>query len=142
MEYFTYANTFRISTRGFTDIINISPNVIEIVKESGLYNGSALVFCPSSTSGITTIEYESGCIEDLKRYFEAVAPQNFEYLHNLKWGDGNGFSHLRSAITSPSFTFPVLESEAILGDWQQIIFIDFDNSPRQRDIIVQVYGER
>ncbi len=132
---------FGLKTKGFCHIIDITEDVFDIIKESGIINGSALVFCPSSTSGITTIEFESGAVNDLKEYFERSVPENIVYKHNLKWGDGNGFSHVRSALLKPSFTFPIVEGRAFLGTWQQIVFVDFDNRNRERKILVQINGE-
>ncbi len=136
-----YNYDFEIETRGFTDIVNISGKVFEQINKCSITNGSVLVFSPGSTSGITTIEYESGCVADLKRFFESIAPSSLDYSHNMKWGDGNGFSHIRSAITKTGFVFPVIDGRPALGTWQQIVFIDFDNSARRRRIIVQVTGE-
>ncbi len=130
-----------VSTRGFNDIVDISALVFEKVKESKIKNGNVLVFCPGSTCGITTIEYESGCISDFKDFFERNAPQNIEYKHNLRWGDGNGFSHVRAALLKASFVFPIIENEPVLGTWQQIVLVDFDNNPRNRKVIVQITGE-
>lgn len=132
---------FHLDTRGFTDVKDISNTVIGYISESGIENGNVLVFCPGSTGGITTIEYESGVVSDLKDYFEHVAPKDIEYQHNLKWGDGNGFSHVRSAALKPSFTFPIVDGEPFLGTWQQIVFVDFDNKSRKRKILVQIMGE-
>ncbi len=132
---------FYQETQGFTDIIDITTQIRKIIDGCSISNGTVLVFCPGSTAGITTTEYESGCLQDLKDFFERVAPVNGEYTHNLRWGDGNGYAHLRSSVIKPSFSFPVIDGEAILGTWQQIIFIDFDNKGRNRKIYVQVCGE-
>ena len=132
---------FSLKTKGFNDIIDISQNVLKLIKESNITNGNALVFSPGSTCGITTIEYETGAVEDFKRFFERIAPQNLEYNHNMRWHDGNGFSHVRAALLKSSFVFPIIDSKPILGTWQQIVFVDFDNCFRTRDIIVQVNGE-
>ncbi len=131
----------KIQTIGFCDIIDITERVINAIHKSKIHDGIVLVFCPSSTSGITTLEYEPGCIQDLCDYMESAAPLNAEYQHNLKWQDGNGFSHLRSAIMPASFTFPLIKGEPVLGAWQQIVFVDFDNKTRYRNIMVQVNGE-
>ena len=133
--------SFSVTTKGYNDIVDISANVLEQIKSSGVVNGNALVFCPGSTCGITTLEYESGCIADLKQYYEAVAPMKKEYKHNERWGDGNGFSHVRAAITKSNFIFPIINGAPALGAWQQIVLIDFDNHKRSRSIIVQIIGE-
>ncbi|MFP4369135.1 MAG: secondary thiamine-phosphate synthase enzyme YjbQ [Candidatus Kapaibacterium sp.] len=133
--------SFGISTKGFTDIRDISEKVLEFINNSGIKNGSVLVYSPGSTCGITTLEFEPGCVRDLKQYFERAAPEDDNYAHNERWGDGNGFSHVRAAMTKSFFQFPVIDSIPVLGTWQQIIFIDFDNKSRNREIIVQIQGE-
>ncbi len=133
--------TIQLSTRGNADVLDITPNVAAAVRESGLANGIVTVFCPSSTSALTTIEYESGCISDLRRLFDEIAPPNRDYAHNARWGDGNGHSHVRAALLGPSLTIPFTDASLTLGTWQQIIFVDFDNRPRQRRLIAQVIGE-
>lgn len=130
-----------LKCKGYCDVKDISGEVFDHIKSSGISNGSVLLFCPGSTSGITTIEYESGVVGDLCEYFERVIPQGIVYKHNLKWGDGNGFSHIRSAILKPSFTFPIVEGRPYLGTWQQLVFVDFDNRSRSREILVQITGE-
>ncbi len=136
-----YTGTIRLSTKGHTDMHDITPQVRDIVRESGLRNGIVTLFSPSSTSGITTIEFESGALADLKRLFDEIAPEDRDYQHNLRWGDGNGYAHVRAALLGPSLTVPIREGRLLLGTWQQITFIDFDNRPRRREIIVQVVGE-
>ncbi len=137
-----YTGTIHLSTRGHSDMHDITGDVQRIVAESGLTAGVVTVFSPSSTSGITTIEFESGALSDLKRLFDEIAPEDREYMHNLRWGDGNGYAHVRAALLGPSLTVPFAQGRLLLGTWQQITFIDFDNRPRQRRIIVQVVGER
>lgn len=136
-----HTNTIRLSTRGHSDMHDITAEVQRIVRESGLQDGIVTVFCPSSTSGVTTIEYESGALADLKRLFDEVAPEDRDYQHNLRWGDGNGYAHVRAALLGPSLTVPFRNGRLLLGTWQQITFIDFDNRPRRRELIVQVMGE-
>jgi len=130
---------FNISTKGFTDIIDITPQVSEIVRKSKVKDGICLISCPGSTCGITTIEYEEGLIEDLKRALEIIAPMmNEDYEHCKKWGDCNGYAHVRSALIKPFLTVPIEDGKLVLGTWQQIAFLDFDNRPRQREIIVKL----
>ncbi len=136
-----YTGTIRLSTKGHTDMHDITPQVRDIVRQSGVRDGIVTVFCPSSTSGVTTIEFESGALADLKRLFDEIAPEDRDYQHNLRWGDGNGYAHVRAALLGPSLTVPLREGRLLLGTWQQITFIDFDNRPRRREIIVQVVGE-
>jgi secondary thiamine-phosphate synthase enzyme len=136
-----FTETFSLSTRGFCDIIDITGNVAAVADRSGVANGSVTAFCPGSTCSITTIEYEPGVIRDLARAIEEIAPSNIPYEHDKRWGDGNGFSHVRAALLKPSITVPLLENRLALGTWQQIVFLDFDNRARNRDVIVQVVGE-
>jgi secondary thiamine-phosphate synthase enzyme len=116
--------------------------VSEIVEASGVKQGLANIFTPSSTSALTTIEYEQGALDDLRRALDQIAPPQGEYRHNLRWGDGNGHSHLRSALVGTSLSIPIRAGNLALGTWQQILFIDFDVRPRQRRILVTVYGEQ
>lgn len=131
----------QLNTRGNADIVDITRGVADTIQESGLENGIVTVFCPSSTSGLTTIEYESGCVKDLRRLFDEIIPQNRDYAHNARWGDGNGHSHVRAALLGPSITIPFVNRRLTLGTWQQIVFVDFDNRSRQRQLIAQVIGE-
>lgn len=130
-----------LSTKGNGDTINITDGISELIRESGLKSGLMTVFTPSATSAITTIEYEPGCVSDLKRLFDEIIPNNREYSHNLKWGDGNGHSHIRAAILKASFSVPFEDSRMFLGTWQNIIFVDFDNRSRNRKLVVQLMGE-
>lgn len=135
------ADTILLSTKGFSDVIDITGRVASIVTKSNIKNGLVTVFCTGSTGAITTIEYESGVINDLKKAIEKIAPFNIPYEHDKRWGDGNGFSHVRAALMKPSLTVPLTEGKLTLGTWQQIVFIDFDNRGRERNIVVQVMGE-
>ena len=128
----------KIDTKGFNDIINITDYALDFVSEfeQGLLN----VFVQGSTLGITTIEYEEGVVQDLKDAINRIAPDDIEYLHNIKWGDGNGFSHVRSALIGPSITIPIHRGNLRLGTWQQIVVIDFDNRPRKREIYLTFNG--
>ncbi len=131
----------KLSTKGDTDIINITAEVASAVLSSDLKNGSVTIFVPGSTGGITTVEYEPGLVEDLKTFFEKIAPKSDTYQHNIRWQDGNGYSHVRASFLGPGITVPFVSNKMQLGKWQQIIFIDFDNRPREREIIVQIIGE-
>jgi secondary thiamine-phosphate synthase enzyme len=133
--------TISINTKGFSDIIDINSQVLSIVKRSLIANGLVTIFCPGSTGSITTLEYESGVLQDLKDALERIAPSDIPYEHNERWGDGNGFSHVRAALMKPSLTVPLVNGKLTLGTWQQIVFIDFDNRGRSRDIIVQIIGD-
>ena len=130
-----------INTQGNADVRDITVEVARSILQSGLKDGIATIFCPSSTSALTTIEYESGAVSDLRRLFDEIISQNREYAHNERWHDGNGHSHVRAALLGPSLTIPFVEGQLTLGTWQQIIYVDFDNRPRQRKLIVQLVGE-
>ena len=131
---------FNIKTCGFGDILDITANVSRGVENSGLTNGIANIFVPGSTAGITTIEFEAGAINDLKQAIERQAPVNLHYEHDLRWGDGNGFSHVRASLMGSSLTIPFKDHSLLLGTWQQIILCDFDNRSRSRKVIVQRLG--
>jgi secondary thiamine-phosphate synthase enzyme len=133
--------TLGLSTRGNADCADITDDLARAIAKSGLVSGTATLFCRSSTSALTTIEYESGVIRDLQRLFDEIVPPSREYAHNARWGDGNGHSHVRAALLGPSLTVPFAGGQLTLGTWQQIIHIDFDNRPRQREIVVQLIGE-
>jgi secondary thiamine-phosphate synthase enzyme len=130
-----------LQTRGHADMHDLTPQLRTIVAEAGLEQGLATLFTSSSTSALTTIEFESGALSDLKRALDEIAPPNGEYQHNLRWQDGNGHSHLRAALLGPSLSIPVIDGQPRLGAWQQVLFIDFDVRARQRQIIVQLIGE-
>jgi secondary thiamine-phosphate synthase enzyme len=131
----------KLNTKGDTEIIDITHKVQEAVTESKLANGIVTVFVPGSTGGITTVEYEPGLVDDLKAFFEKIAPKAAHYEHNVRWKDGNGYAHIRASLLGPSLSCPFINKKLQLGTWQQIIFIDFDNRPRSREIILQMIGE-
>lgn len=130
-----------IKTKGNTDVIDITSEINLAVDESDISFGTVTVFIPGSTAGITTIEYENGAIDDLKEAFSRIAPEKIKYYHNDKWGDGNGHSHIRAFLLGPSLSIPFSQSGLMVGTWQQIVLIDFDNRPRNREIILQITGE-
>jgi secondary thiamine-phosphate synthase enzyme len=134
-------HTLSLKTRGDADIHEITDQVSETVHISKMQNGTVTIFCPSSTSGVTTIEFESGALSDLRRLFDEIVPTNKEYAHNARWGDGNGHAHVRAALLGPSLSIPFVKGQLILGTWQQIIYVDFDNRPRSRELVVQIVGE-
>ena len=129
------------NSRGNADVNDITDEVAEAIRRSELKDGTVTIFCPSSTSALTTIEYESGCVSDLRRMFDEIVPADREYAHNARWGDGNGHSHIRAALLGASLTVPFMGGRMTLGTWQQIIHVDFDNRPRQRQLVVQMMGE-
>jgi secondary thiamine-phosphate synthase enzyme len=134
-------DTISLSTKGFSDVLDITDKVTVIVAKSVVQNGLVNVFCSGSTGSITTIEFESGVIKDLQRAIEKIVPSNVPYEHDKRWGDGNGFSHVRAALMKPSLTIPIVKGKLTLGTWQQIVFMDFDNRSRDRKVVVQVMGE-
>jgi len=132
---------FTLTTKGFTDIIDITNRISEEVGQLNVKEGICLVSCPGSTSGITTIEYESGAVSDLKRILENIVPMSKDYEHCKKWGDCNGYAHIRSALINPFLSIPVENGKLVLGTWQQVIFLDFDNKSRKREIRIKIVGK-
>lgn len=130
-----------LETEGFCDIRDITGQVQRIVDEAGVRQGIVCVANPGSTGGLTTIEFEPGAVADLKAALERIAPQRAVYQHDRAWQDGNGFAHLRSALVGTSRSFPVVDGGILLGTWQQLVFIDFDNRPRHRTLTVVVFGD-
>ena len=133
---------FELKTKGNTEIVDITDRVQSIIDSSNYDEGNALVFVGGSTAGITTTEYEPGLLKDYPNFFEKIIPTNQRYEHDNTWHDGNGHSHIRAALQGASFTVPFLYGKLLLGTWQQIILIDFDNRPRNRKIIIQLTGEK
>jgi len=133
--------TFDLNTGGECDVVDITGYVEEKLMESEIESGIVTVFVPGSTAGITTIEYESGAISDFRAAIQRLAPVDIHYSHDARWGDGNGFSHVRAALLGPSLSVPFNSKRLLLGTWQQIVFVDFDNRPRNRKVIVQVAGD-
>jgi secondary thiamine-phosphate synthase enzyme len=136
-----YNSQLRIQTTAGTDILDLTDPVTELVEESNIENGTVTLFIPGSTGALTTIEFEKGVINDLREAIERTAPVDLYYEHNERWGDGNGYSHVRAALLGPSLQIPLIQGNMVLGTWQQIVLLDFDNRPRQRRIVVQVTGE-
>jgi secondary thiamine-phosphate synthase enzyme len=132
---------FGVTTRGETDVIDVTPSVEEAVRKSGVREGNVLVFSPGSTVGLTTVEYEPGLVKDLKEAFERVAARDARYNHEDTWHDGNGYAHVRASLLGQSLVFPVLAGKLRRGEWQQIVLIDFDNRPRKRTVTLQVSGD-
>lgn len=129
-----------VKTTGKTDIEDLTPMVREKVADSGIREGALTLFIPGSTAALTTIEFESGVVHDLKSAIERMAPENMPYEHDRRWGDGNGYAHVRAALIGPSLHIPILDGKMTLGTWQQIVLLDFDNRPRERRVIVQLQG--
>ena len=136
-----YQESFRVSTKGHCDVVNIHSEVERIARASGIRTGIVNVSGRGSTLGITTLEYESGCVADLRRALDGIAPPTSNYAHNARWGDNNGYSHLRSALVGTAKSFPAAGGKVATGTWQQIVLCDFDDGPREREITVTVVGE-
>ena len=130
-----------LHTRGNTDILDITPNLQQILNKSKLTEGQMLVFVIGSTGALTTLEYEPGLVKDMKNLLDKIIPFNKNAAHNQAWHDDNGHSHLRASLTGPSINIPFQNGQLILGTWQQVIFIDYDNRPRSRQIAVQLLGK-
>jgi secondary thiamine-phosphate synthase enzyme len=133
--------SFRVSTRGHCDVLDVTEQVARIVAESGVQHGIVNIAGVGSTLGITTLEFEPGCVSDLRRALEKIAPANSDYAHNARWGDDNGYAHLRSALVGAARSFPVAGGRILTGTWQQIVLCDFDSRARDREVVVTVVGE-
>lgn len=131
----------RFETQGNGHVLDITGEIGRCVQDSALKNGVVTLFTPSSTSALTTIEYESGVIHDLQGLFDRIVPRSLDYQHNRRWGDGNGHSHVRHALLGPSMSIPFVDGRLTLGTWQQIVFVDFDVRARSRSLVVQIVGE-
>ena len=135
------SSELEFKTTGQTDIIDISREVQEEVLQSGIQDGTIILFISGSTAALTTIEFESGVVHDLRKAIERLAPKDIPYEHDRRWGDGNGYSHVRAAIMGPSLIIPIRGGRLLLGTWQQIVLLDFDNRPRRRGVTAQIMGE-
>ena len=130
-----------VRTRGGYDVQDITAHVARVVKESKIAAGIVTIFCPGSTGGLTTIEFEEGVVHDLQQVLDEITPPDRDYRHHLRWHDDNGHSHIRAALMGPSLTVPFVDGALTLGTWQQIVLVDFDNRPRRREVVVQLWGE-
>ncbi|MEE9436070.1 MAG: secondary thiamine-phosphate synthase enzyme YjbQ [Candidatus Adiutricales bacterium] len=130
-----------LRTTAGTDIIDLTGQVQDQLSASRIVSGILVLFVPGSTGALTTIEYESGVLEDLKRVIEKLAPKDNHYEHDRRWGDGNGYSHVRAALMKPSLSIPIQKGRLSLGTWQQIVLLDFDNRPRDRRVLIQILGD-
>jgi secondary thiamine-phosphate synthase enzyme len=133
--------TIRINTRGNCDMIDITGQIAKEINNSDIDSGMATIFITGSTAGITTIEYESGVLSDYKDMWNRNVPSNIAYQHDQRWGDGNGYSHVRASLQGPSLVIPFAKKKMMLGTWQQIVVVDFDNRARSREIVLQLLGE-
>jgi secondary thiamine-phosphate synthase enzyme len=137
-----FAEQFSISTKGHSDILDITDTIRNIVLKSSIQNGLVTVFVIGSTASVSTIEFEPALVADVKDQLEKIVPSNVESRHSQTWGDDNGFSHIRATLMGPGLTAPVSKGKIVLGAWQQIVVIDHDNRQREREIFVQVIGEK
>jgi len=137
-----HTTTISVSTRGNCDIIDITDKVANLITKNDFAEGNALIFAGGSTAGVTTIEYEQGLLQDYPKFFEKIIPSNANYEHDNTWHDGNGHSHIRASIQGASLTVPFAEGRLLIGTWQQIVFVDFDNRSRKREIIIQLFGNK
>lgn len=129
-----------IETRGQTDVIDLTAQLRRDLEAAGLVEGQMVVFVPGATAGVTTVEFEPGLLQDIPEFWEALIPSKRRYHHDATWGDGNGFSHLRAALCGPSLAIPFEGGKLILGTWQQVVLLDFDNRPRSRRYVVSLAG--
>jgi len=134
-------DSLNFSTQGFNDMKDLTGPISQRLVANRLKDGIVNLFVPGSTGGVTTIEFEPGLVEDFSRLMEKVVPSNIPYHHDKRWGDGNGFSHIRASLIGPSLNVPFTEGKLSLGTWQQIVFVDFDNRPRSRTVLLQFMGE-
>ena len=137
----TQTTTLHVETEGLSDVCDLTGQVQESLRSSGIRDGLATVFVPGSTAGVTTIEFEEGAVSDLKRAVERIAPRTIHYDHDARWGDGNGFAHVRASLLGPSLCVPVAGGRLLLGTWQQIVLVDFDNRGRSREVVVHIVGD-
>ena len=133
--------TMSLTTQGFNDMHDITRDVAQKLDEHELTNGIVTIFVPGSTGGLTTIEFEPGLEQDFAELMDRVAPHGVGDHHDARWGDGNGFSHVRASLLGPSLSVPIADGRMTLGTWQQIVFVDFDNRSRSRSLMVQLMGE-
>jgi secondary thiamine-phosphate synthase enzyme len=136
-----YSDNFTLQTTGCCDVHDITKQVEDIISKSQITNGQVLIFVTGSTAAISTMEVGAELDKDLKEALEIIAPEGKKYYHDLKWQDGNGFSHIRSTLIGTSETVPLVHGELVLGTWQQLVLIDFDNKKRDRLVTVQIVGE-
>ena len=138
----TKSGTVSLTTSAKDEVIEITAKVQDIVSKSGIDNGLACIFVAGSTAAVTTIEFEPGLVKDLNEAMDRLYPKGIDYDHHRRWGDGNGHSHVRASLVGPSLTVPIVDGRLILGTWQQIVFLEFDNKPRSREVTVQIVGDK
>ena len=137
----TCSGTVSLRTSAKDEVIDITGRVQDIVSKSGIDNGLACIFVAGSTAAVTTVEFEPGLVKDLNEAMDRLYPKGIDYEHHRRWGDGNGHSHVRASLVGPSLTVPIVDGRLLLGTWQQIVFLEFDNKPRSREVTVQIVGD-
>jgi secondary thiamine-phosphate synthase enzyme len=133
--------SFSVSTRGDSEVLDITDKVSGLLSKHKLKEGNLVVFVSGSTASVTTTEFEPGLRKDIPEAMNRIAPEGMRYHHDDTWHDGNGHAHVRASVLGPSLTIPFSGGEMLLGTWQQIVLIDFDNRARERKIVVQLIGE-
>ncbi len=134
-------DSIKFDTYGKNEIVNITKDIERKIELSGISKGSVLIFVPGATGAVSTVEYEPGLLHDIPEFYNTIIPENRNYQHNERWQDGNGHSHIRATLTGPSLIIPINNMRMILGTWQQVVFMEFDNKPHKRKIIIQISGE-
>ncbi len=132
---------FTIQTQGFGDMVEVTATVAAAIRQAPPTDGTVTVFIPGATAGVTTIEYEPGLVQDFAAMWQRLVPPDIDYQHDRRWGDGNGFAHTRASLLGPSLTVPFHQKKLLLGTWQQVVVVDFDNRPRERQVVLQIIGE-
>ncbi len=130
-----------LKTKGECDIVDITSQVEGQVSEANINSGTVTIFIAGSTAGVSTIEFESGVLSDFQGMWQKSVPRDIPYAHDRRWGDGNGYSHVRASLLGPSMVVPFTDKRLTLGTWQQIVLVDFDNRPRSRQVVLQIMGE-
>ena len=136
-----HSDSIEVSTKGHSDVVNITEQLTEAVHRAGVWDGIATVFVPGSTASVSTIEFEPGAVEDVGLVLDKLAPEDGTYAHHQRWGDDNGSSHVRACLMGPSITVPFVNGKLTLGKWQQVVLLDFDTQPRERKLVVLIIGE-
>ncbi len=134
-------STITLQTKGSGDTIDITSQIQKEINAGNINNGTVTAFVNGSTAGLTTIEYEPGVVSDFNNMFDRIIPEAIKYEHDRAWGDGNGHSHVRASLLGPSLVIPFSGKKLMLGTWQQVILVDFDNRPRSRQVVLQIIGE-
>ncbi len=135
------SDTIKLQTKGEGDMIDMTSQLSNIVKESKIKNGTVTIFVSGSTAAVTTIEYESGLIHDFPEMLSRIVPKDLEYEHDNTWHDGNGHSHVRSSLIGPNITIPIIHGKLTLGTWQQVVLLEMDTRSRDRTVILQIMGQ-